>query len=70
MYIRKNNLCIKYKKNTNLYKDKLFKIYLAFFKYRFFVFAWSDVNNKINIVPTRNVKIIVKPTTSTISLGR
>ena len=49
---------------------KLFKTYLAFFKYRFFVFAWSDVNNKINIVPTKNEKIIVKPTTSIISLGR
>ena len=56
--------------NSTLYKDKLFKIYLAFFKYRFFVFGWSDVNNKINIVPTRNEKIIVKPITSTISLGR
>ena len=55
---------------SRLYEDKLFKIYLAFFKYRFFVFAWSDVNNKINIVPTRNEKIIVKPKTSIISLGR
>jgi len=34
------------------------------------VFAWSEVNNKIKIVPTRNEKIIVNPTTSTISLGR
>ena len=51
-------------------KENLNSIYLAFFKYRFFVFASSDVNNKINIVPIKNEKIIVKPTTSTISLGR
>tara|TARA_B100000886_G_scaffold159083_1_gene108484 strand:+ start:300 stop:494 length:195 start_codon:yes stop_codon:yes gene_type:complete len=50
--------------------EKLFVFYLAFFKYRFFVLASSDVNNKINMVPTKNEKISVKPTTSTISLGR
>ena len=37
---------------------------------RYIVFAWSYVNNKINIGPTKKEKIIVKPTTSTISLGR
>ena len=46
------------------------KIYLAFFKYKFFVFAWSDVKNKINIVPIKNENIIVMPTSSIISLGR
>lgn len=36
-----------------------YKNYLTFFKYKFFVFAWSDVKNKINIVPTNTENTVV-----------
>ena len=44
--------------------------YLAFFKYRFFLLARSNVNNITNIVPTKNENIVVTSKTVTISLGR
>ena len=43
--------------------------YLAFFIYKFFVLALSDVNNKTNIVPNKPENTIVSCITSTNSLG-
>ena len=51
-------------------KYKIRGNYLTFFKYKFFVFAWSDVKNKINIVPTKTENTVVTSKTSIISPGK
>ena len=56
------------KRVGTLLKSRLFnKIclnYLAFFKYRFFLFGFSAENNKNNIVPNKKEKVTVNSITS------